>query len=96
MSPYFRCAARTLRFLFSEFVWQTTVLTMAIPGVASALNPHWSLGEYAHEAWTQSDGTIPARPFAIAQGKDGFIWVGTGNGLLRFGEILTAFFYIVP
>jgi len=87
MSTYFSYAARTLRFLFSEFLWQTTVLTMAFPGVASALNPHWSLGEYAHEAWTQSDGTVPARPFAIAQGKDGFIWIGTGNGLLRFDGV---------
>jgi signal transduction histidine kinase/ligand-binding sensor domain-containing protein len=63
------------------------VLFIVFPGAADALNPDWSLGEYAHEAWTLSDGTIPARPFAIAQGKDGFIWVGTGNGLLRFDGV---------
>src|ERR1700742_5329827 len=87
MSPYLRWAARTIRILLSGLTRPAAVLFMVFPGVVDAVNPDWSLGEYAHEAWTLSDGTIPARPFAIAQGKDGFIWVGTGNGLLRFDGV---------
>ena len=87
MAPHFRWAARTIRFLLSVCGRPVAVLFIVCPGAADALNPDWSLGEYVHEAWTLGDGTIPARPFAIAQGKDGFIWVGTGNGLLRFDGV---------
>jgi signal transduction histidine kinase/ligand-binding sensor domain-containing protein len=87
MAPHFRWAVRTIRFLLSVCGRPVAVVLIVCPGAADALNPDWSLGEYVHEAWTLGDGTIPARPFAIAQGKDGFIWVGTGNGLLRFDGV---------
>jgi signal transduction histidine kinase/ligand-binding sensor domain-containing protein len=87
MAPYSGWAVRTIRFLLSNLTRTVAILCIAFPGAADALNPDWSLGEYAHEAWTLSDGTLPARPFAIAQGKNGFIWVGTGNGLLRFDGV---------
>ena len=30
------------------------------------------------------DGILPDSPNAIAQTKDGYLWIGTNSGLLRF------------
>ena len=36
--------------------------------------------------WTIDSGT-PADIWALAQGKDGYLWLGTGNGLYRFDGV---------
>jgi signal transduction histidine kinase len=41
------------------------------------------LDEYAHRGWTAADGA-PQEISAIAQGRDGFLWVGGALGLYRF------------
>ena len=45
------------------------------------------IAQYAHSAWRLQDGVISGEPFAIAQTPDGYVWVGTGNGLLRFDGV---------
>ncbi|QWT21608.1 hypothetical protein KPL74_06275 [Bacillus sp. NP157] len=42
--------------------------------------------EYVHQSWTMRDGAPPAI-CAIAQGPDGYLWLGTGLGLYRFDGI---------
>lgn len=51
---------------------------------APAVDPAWSLTEYAHKAWRFREADLPGRPVSLTQTRDGFIWVGTHNGLLRF------------
>lgn len=48
------------------------------------VNPHTPISQYAHSVWTVQDGTLPSFPTAIAQTRDGYLWLGTATGLLRF------------
>ena len=44
------------------------------------------LDELYHTSWTMKDGA-PAEIFAIAQTEDGYLWLGTTTGLVRFDGI---------
>jgi len=62
-----------------------TVLTAAACcRCISALNPSLAINQYAHNAWTIREGFFNAPINSIAQTKDGYIWLGTESGLLRF------------
>jgi signal transduction histidine kinase/ligand-binding sensor domain-containing protein len=45
------------------------------------------LTQYAHTAWRLQEGAFDASPVSIAQTTDGFIWIGTLNGLIRFDGV---------
>ena len=49
-----------------------------------AVNPQTRLTQYGHTAWRVRDGYFAGAPNAITQTMDGYIWIGTGAGLLRF------------
>ncbi len=49
-----------------------------------ALDPTVSTGQYLHTSWTQEEGTSLPAVQALAQTADGFLWLGTANGLIRF------------
>lgn len=55
-------------------------------GLAHALNPLSSISQYKHTRWTIDDD-VPAPIFSIAQGKDGYLWIGARDGLFRFDGI---------
>lgn len=51
---------------------------------ALALDPSKSITQYVHDAWQTKDG-LPQSPIKfILQTHDGFLWLGTRNGLVRF------------
>ncbi|WP_448663976.1 two-component regulator propeller domain-containing protein [Sphingomonas sp. CJ20] len=50
---------------------------------ASATHAQRSLQQLRHTAWTSRDGA-PPEIWALAQSRDGFLWLGTGSGLYRF------------
>jgi signal transduction histidine kinase/ligand-binding sensor domain-containing protein len=54
---------------------------------AFALNPALELSQYAHKSWTISDGFFKAAINSIVQTPDGYLWLGTGFGLLRFDGV---------
>src|SRR5678816_578826 len=56
---------------------------------AFALNPTLDVSQYAHTAWRVSDGFSKGVIFAIAQTPDGYLWLGTEFGLLRFDGVRT-------
>jgi len=49
-----------------------------------ALNPSLDVSEYAHTSWKIRDGFTNGTINAIAQTPDGYLWLGTEFGLLRF------------
>ena len=55
--------------------------------LAWAVDPSLHISQYAHTAWRIQDGALPGIPNAIAQTKDGYIWIGTGTGLVRFDGV---------
>jgi ligand-binding sensor domain-containing protein len=52
-----------------------------------ALDPTRAISQYAHTAWRNRDGYFASAPSAITQTEDGYIWVGTAAGLLRFDGV---------
>lgn len=54
------------------------------PGALLALNPHKALTQYTRTVWTQAQGLPQDTIRAIAQTTDGYLWLGTDEGLARF------------
>src|ERR1700750_2429243 len=54
---------------------------------AFALNPALDVSQYAHTAWKIRDGFTKGAIFAIAQTQDGYLWLGTESGLVRFDGV---------
>jgi PAS domain S-box-containing protein len=54
---------------------------------AKAVDPDRRISQYAHTAWRVRDGAFAGAPTAIAQTTDGYIWIGTLAGLLRFDGV---------
>src|SRR5258705_12257363 len=52
-----------------------------------ALNPSLDVSQYGHTIWKTSDGFPPTIISAIAQTPDGYLWLGTELGLLRFDGV---------
>ncbi len=48
-----------------------------------ALNPNQPLGQLYHTSWNAKNG-LNGSVMALAQTTDGFLWVGTTDGLFRF------------
>src|SRR5215469_2082508 len=53
-------------------------------GSALALNPGKALTQYSVTVWSQQQGLPQDTIRAITQTRDGFLWVGTDEGLARF------------
>jgi ligand-binding sensor domain-containing protein len=60
---------------------------LACPPCASALNPSLDINQYAHHAWTVREGFFKSAINSIAQTPDGYLWLGTEFGLLRFDGV---------
>jgi len=56
---------------------------------AFALNPALDVSQYAHTTWKIRDGFTQGQIVAIAQTPDGYLWLGTEFGLLRFDGVET-------
>ena len=56
-------------------------------GIALALDSRRDLSELSHEIWLTENGLPQNTVHAIAQTKDGYVWIGTEEGLARFDGI---------
>lgn len=69
-----------------EFAWASFVaLLLATP--AAGLDPGTALTQYGHTAWRVRDGYFAGPPSAVTQTRDGFLWIGTQTGLIRFDGV---------
>lgn len=58
-----------------------------IPGAPSpqcAQNPRQSVLQYVHDVWTTDQGLPQNTVFSMIQSRQGYIWFGTFEGLVRF------------
>ena len=55
--------------------------------VARALDPAKRISQYSHNAWRLQDGAFSGAPNAITQTRDGYLWIGTDGGLVRFDGV---------
>ena len=58
------------------------VILFALP--ARALDPRRPLTEFFHDQWGIEQGFSFGTVYAIAQTNDGYLWIGTDQGLVRF------------
>jgi signal transduction histidine kinase/ligand-binding sensor domain-containing protein len=56
-------------------------------GPATALDPQLDLSQLIHKRWTTDEGA-PSRIIVLAQGRDGYLWIGSGDGLYRFDGVV--------
>ncbi len=54
---------------------------------AWALDPQRSLAHYGHQAWRTDSGLPQNTVHSILQTRDGYLWLGTDGGLVRFDGI---------
>ena len=54
---------------------------------ALALDPSLRVDQYAHTAWKIREGFGKGEIYSIAQTPDGYLWLGTEFGLLRFDGV---------
>ena len=57
------------------------------PSPVLALNPSLEISQYAHTSWTVQDGFSLGNIYAMAQTHDGYLWLGTESGLVRFDGV---------
>jgi len=62
-------------------------LLAAVCRCAFALNPSLEINRYAHKAWLSRDGYFRGTINSIAQTPEGYLWLGTDLGLLRFDGV---------
>src|SRR5215469_7718876 len=60
---------------------------LALCPCAKALDPSLDASQYAHTAWKTHDGFAKGYIRGIAQTPDGYLWLGTESGLLRFDGV---------
>ena len=64
-----------------------TAVTLAVlvcAAGATRLSAQSPLPDYVLSAWATEKGLPPGDVFAVAQDIDGYLWLGTPNGLIRF------------
>ena len=78
-------AQMRLRLLLASETVLAGLLLVALPR-AHALDPDRRISQYGHTVWRIQDGAI-SPPTNIAQTTDGFLWVTTAQGLMRFDGV---------
>jgi signal transduction histidine kinase/streptogramin lyase len=65
-------------------LWAAAALVSIFARNGWALDPHKSLTQYSRTVWTQQHGLPEDTIRAAAQTSDGYLWLGTDEGLARF------------
>ncbi len=72
---------------------QVAAALLLLASISSpALDPNRSLNEFGHQAWTTENGLPQNTVQAIVQTQDGYLWIGTQEGLVRFDGLNFAVF----
>ena len=69
------------------FLLLSAALVMVLARSASALEPSTPLANYARQSWVMENGLPQNTIHALAQTPDGFVWLGTEAGLVRFDGV---------
>ncbi|MFL5345097.1 MAG: two-component regulator propeller domain-containing protein [Hyalangium sp.] len=61
------------------------VLLLLLTGTPGfGLDPHRAFSQYTHQAWQTQDGLPQNTVLSLRQTRDGYLWLGTFDGLVRF------------
>src|SRR5271166_1925107 len=79
-------AHTSTRVAISRLVFGAVTLLVVLCPRAPALDPSLDLTQYTHTAWTAPEG-LKGSTRSIVQTPDGYLWVGTEFGLVRFDGV---------
>jgi ligand-binding sensor domain-containing protein/signal transduction histidine kinase len=57
---------------------------MCLGEAAFSLDPSRRVSQYVHDHWGEERGFVGGAIYAIEQSTDGYLWIGTERGLVRF------------
>src|SRR5205809_7305383 len=60
---------------------------LALSQPVYALDPSRTLTQYVHRIWQVQQGLPEASIYAIVQTRDGYLWLGTQTGLVKFDGV---------
>jgi ligand-binding sensor domain-containing protein/signal transduction histidine kinase len=80
-------AARPVSFHGRSFALVAALALTAWPRAGSALDPAKAITQYGHDVWRIEDGLPSSGVSAFAETRDGYLWVGTYEGLARFDGV---------
>ncbi|MBK8598034.1 MAG: hypothetical protein IPN83_21145 [Holophagales bacterium] len=63
------------------------LLALLGSGPAEALDPARAITQYRHEVWRTREGLPQSSAEALVQTRDGYVWIGTQEGLARFDGV---------
>ncbi|MEP1740071.1 MAG: two-component regulator propeller domain-containing protein [Kangiellaceae bacterium] len=69
------------------YFFLTLILSLSVVPLAHALNPSHAVSQYHLKSWRNTDGLPQNTVTALAQTKDGYLWIGTLEGLVRFDGV---------
>ena len=70
-----------------HYLWLVFLLLLSGSGTAIALDSRRDLSQFSHEVWLTENGLPQNTVHSIAQTKDGYVWIGTEEGLARFDGV---------
>lgn len=71
----------------SGLCWMVALVLFAWLGAASithAVDAGRLLSQYGHTGWRLQDGELPAPAYPMTQTADGYLWIGTQAGVVRY------------
>ncbi len=69
-----------------EFLVLVSVVFLALPH-ALALDPSTPLSQAGHRVWRVQDAPFSGTPIVMTRTTDGYLWIGTTSGLVRFDGV---------
>lgn len=78
---------RVRRELSRGWTWALALVCLFACASAWALDPDKRFEQYVANRWSIQDGLPQISVLAIAQDRDGYVWVGTQDGLARFDGV---------
>ncbi len=57
---------------------------LIIAANAKALDPNRAISQYVHDHWGSEQGFPRGAVYAMTETADGYLWIGTEAGLVRF------------
>lgn len=78
------CSARALLRLDAIRCVGALAFSAVTAAPASALDPARPLGQYSLDVWRTTEGLPQNTALAVLQTREGYLWIGTEEGLARF------------
>ena len=76
-----------LRLIVNVFIIRFLFLFFLLTLVLMALDPSKKITRYSSKVWDMEKGLPGNSVFAIRQTHNGYLWIGTQDGLVRFDGV---------